>query len=95
MRLVTREACANAGCGATRSIWRFERTSQTGARTCSRCGAPMIARGFDLRERLEEASAPASLLDRSLHQLGLQSGDICTVAADDGDRHYLVGDDPR
>lgn len=96
MRLATQITCANAACARTYDAWRFSRGWLDGEERCDACGRRVIARGFDLVERLTRAHVMTSrtVSARTLGQLGLRSGDLCTLADAVAERHYLLGDDP-
>jgi adenylyltransferase/sulfurtransferase len=93
LRLAIQQTCENPACGRRRPVWRFGLAWTESRTRCDACGGSLHAEGFDLRERVEASSAPPSLLERTLGQLGLRRGELCTVSAAETNRHYLLGDD--
>ena len=85
---VTKLSCL--GCGETRELLRLRNRLGPREKTCA-CGRPMAVPGFDMLERLSDGSLPRKMLRRSLSSVGLQSGDIFTLASPSGEFHYELG----
>ena len=87
-RFVTGLICP--ACGASRRLLRLADRLSPAAQRCPRCPNALLYRGFDLRDRLDPAELPARARRRSLAQLGLQNGDVFTIAAANGERHFQI-----
>jgi len=80
-------------CGATRSLLRLECSLHDAQTTCAKCGRRMIAKGFDLFERLNTSAVSRNVLGRTLGSLGLRSGDVFSIGDGEGELHYEIGSD--
>jgi molybdopterin/thiamine biosynthesis adenylyltransferase len=89
---VKRLTCS--ACGDTRSLLRLECSLGESERHCSRCGAPVLAAGFDLVEDLLVRTLEGErLLNRSLRSLGFRNGEVFSIGGRDEEHHYELADD--
>lgn len=77
-------------CGAARDFLRLAGRFSRAMRRCRECRHDMVARGFDLMPRLEQASIGRALARRKLTSLGFRAGDVVTVEDDHTERHFLL-----
>jgi molybdopterin/thiamine biosynthesis adenylyltransferase len=70
---VRKLTCGN--CGAVREVLELERAPRRATRRCPKCGAPSVAMGFDVSERLQ-GPLPPELASLTLERIGLKAGDI-------------------
>jgi molybdopterin/thiamine biosynthesis adenylyltransferase len=82
-----------AGCRASRTHLRLV-SARRAAPRCGHCGARMVARAFDIAERLEAATLTATERRRTLRSLGVRVGDLLRVSRADSERYLEIGDDP-
>ncbi len=92
-RLTAVATCPSPACGRPLNVWRFGRHGAARVHRCPRCGGPVTVRGFDVAERLLADIVPGRLLGRRLRRLGVRDGELCTLGAANGRRHYVVGGD--
>jgi molybdopterin/thiamine biosynthesis adenylyltransferase len=80
-------------CGARRKVLRLLGRLAARQLSCSRCGAGMVAPGFDQLDRLDVASlgADSPWLTCPLTRLGIVAGDILYLHARKGGRHLEMG----
>lgn len=81
-------------CGHSRSLLRLECSLRKPERHCARCGAPVVAGGFDFAEELStRLLKDERLLTQSLARLGFRKGEVFSVGERDNELHYeLAGD---
>lgn len=86
---VTRLTCPS--CGTTRALrWRL--SGRLGAeQQCAPCRRRMLALGFDASEWLRQSAVPPELLATPLSSLGLRTGEVLSVRAAHGVRHFQLG----
>jgi molybdopterin/thiamine biosynthesis adenylyltransferase len=84
-------------CGARRKTLRLAGRLTRRQLTCARCGAGMVAPGFDQLGRLDLASLgnDSKWLGSPLARLGIVEGDIVRIHAAKGDRHYEIGPETK
>lgn len=80
------------GCGRRASVWRVSRSIARRARLCRQCGGRREAVGADILPRLTRNDVPARVSAASLRALGFRTGDVFTVAGEDGTRHYELAE---
>lgn len=79
-------------CGTRRKLLRLEGRLTPRHVTCSRCGAGMVAPGFDQLDSLgvDSLGADSPQLNRPLSALGIADGDVIRVHGAGGDRHFQI-----
>jgi molybdopterin/thiamine biosynthesis adenylyltransferase len=88
---VKRLTCSS--CGYQRACLRLECSLSDRFRRCARCGAQMVAAGFDMEEDVSVSSLDQrSTLTRSVRSLGFRSGEVFTIRQDGVEFHYELGD---
>lgn len=92
-RLTTVATCPSPSCGRPLNLWRFGRQGAASVHRCPRCGGQVAVRGFDLAERLLAEVVPDRLLGRPVRRFGVRDGELCSLGAANGRRHYVVGGD--
>lgn len=85
---VRRLACHE--CRSERPLLRMASALRPSDRNCPRCGAERFASGLDLAEHLEAATLSTRDLARSLHAIGLRTGDVVSVGNGDLQVHLEV-----
>ena len=76
-------------CGKSRKLLRLSGRLNGSRRVCG-CGADMVAPGFDLVERLDEAGLTDRVLALSLRGLGLCTGDVLTDQSGSRETHLEI-----
>jgi hypothetical protein len=78
---VQRLVCA--GCGRSESVLGLRTRGAYDRRRCPACKTRMTVYGFSVLDRLSEAGVDAPALGRLLSEVGLRTGDVFTVDAQD------------
>lgn len=76
-RFVSRLVCA--ACDHDERLWRLRDTLDVFSLACPKCATPRAIRGFDLSERLLEASLTPEDLGQSLTDVGLRGGEVFCI----------------
>jgi adenylyltransferase/sulfurtransferase len=92
--VVARMICR--GCGRAKSVFRLKGRLRSSAPLCPACGEPLVVAGAHMLDPIRPAAVPAAVLQRSLARLGVLPGDVLTVGARRGDRHFELrgGEEP-
>jgi len=75
------------GCGRAKPLWRFAGPLHHGCR----CGQQLVAAGHEMTEWLTATELPWYVLARSLHRLGIRSGDVITLRSRTEEHNYQIG----
>jgi len=90
--LVTQMVCR--GCGRAKPVFRLKGRLRSSAPNCTACGKELVVVGAHMLDPIRPAAVPAAVLQRSLARLGVLPGDVLTVSARRGYRHFeLRGDE--
>jgi hypothetical protein len=83
-------------CGQARDVrLRLIGRLRAAERLCAACGGEMRVTGFDMIERLNPDELPGATLDRPLRTFGIRLGDVVTLSAAEGERHFEIGTGER
>ncbi len=82
------------GCGRSKSLLRLRDSLRPEDRVCPTCGGTLLARGWDLTERLCGALSSQTLA-LPLSSLGLRKGEVFTIGDCAGVRHFEITVTPR
>jgi len=80
-------------CRSERSLLRMVSAIRPSDRNCPRCGAERFASVLDLAEHFEAATLSTRGLARSLHAIGLRTGDVVSVGNGHLEIHLEIGVD--
>ncbi len=82
------------GCGHSKPLIRLRDSLRPDDRVCPVCGGLLLARGWDLTERLS-SSLSRQILTLPLSTLGLRKGEVFTIGNCTGVRHFEITVTPR
>jgi molybdopterin/thiamine biosynthesis adenylyltransferase len=90
-RLALKLTCP--GCGESSATFRLERAVRAAAPACRQCGRSLQVSGFDLHDATPLEVVPWTMLDGPLADVGIETGDVLSLATSSGETYFEIGGD--